>query len=154
MQAMGVVPSFYVLHTYYWGDRHRDIFLGPERASRIDPCKSAARRGIPFSIHCDTPVVPQDPLRSMWSAVNRISSSGSLIGAEQRVSPLEALRAVTVNAAYQNFEENIKGSIEPGKLADLVILAENPLNCDPEHIKDIQVLETIVGGKTVYKALV
>lgn len=154
IKALGVIPSFFALHTYYWGDRHRDTFLGPERALRIDPCKSAADRGIPFTIHCDTPVVPQNPLLSMYAAVNRISYKGNVIGEEQRVTPLEALKAVTIYSAYQNFEEDSKGSLEPGKLADLVILEQSPLHCAPENIKDIRVLETIVGGETVYRASV
>jgi len=154
MRRLGVIPSFFVLHTYYWGDRHGDIFLGPERAARINPLKSALKRGIPFTTHCDTPVVPQNPLMSIWASVNRTSTSGKVIGSEQRISPLDAMRAYTINAARQNFEENIKGSIEPGKLADLVVLEENPLTCETMHIKDISVFETIVGGKTVYKASV
>jgi predicted amidohydrolase YtcJ len=140
-----------VLHTYYWGDRHRDIFMGPTRAARMSPAKSALDRGVRFSIHTDTPVVPMDMPRLMWSAVNRLSTSDQVIGEAQRVTPLQALRAVTIDAAWQGFEETIKGSIEPGKLADLVILSENPLRV-PATIKDIKVLETIVGGKTVYTA--
>lgn len=153
MKELGVIPSFYVLHTYYWGDRHRDIFLGPDRAARIDPCKSAGDRNIPFTIHCDTPIVPQDPILLIWSAVNRVSTSGRVIGAEQKVEPMDALRAYTINAARQNFEEDIKGSIEPGKLADLVILSDNPLTCDSIEIRNIQIHETIVGGNTVYKMI-
>jgi predicted amidohydrolase YtcJ len=151
MKGLSAIPSFFVLHTYYWGDRHRDIFLGPERAFRISPCKSALNRDLLFTLHCDTPVVPQDPLLLIWSAVNRLSTSGSVIGEEQRIDPLNALRAYTINAAYQNFEEDTKGSIEAGKLADMTILSDNPLTCDPMKIKDIEVLETIVGGNTVYK---
>ncbi len=152
MKKLGVIPSFFSLHTYYWGDRHRDIFMGPERAARMSPARSALDRGIVFTIHCDTPVVPQDPLLAVWSAVNRVSTSGKVIGPEQRISPLDALRAYTINAAYQNFQENMTGSIEPGKLADFVILQENPLTCNPMHIKDIKIVETIVGGQTVYRA--
>jgi hypothetical protein len=150
MKELGIIPSFFVLHTYYWGDRHRDIFLGRERAYRISPTKSARKRDLRFTIHTDTPVVPMDPLLLVWSAVNRLSIGGDTIGAEQRITPMEALRAVTIDAAWQHFDENRLGSIEPGKLADLVILSENPLSA-PQRIKDIQVLETIVGGKTVYK---
>lgn len=151
MKEIGVIPSFFVAHTYYWGDRHESIFLGPERAARISPCQSAVNRGLPFTLHCDTPVVPMDPLFLVWSAVNRVTSSGTILGPEQRITPLEALKAVTIYAAYQGFEEKVKGSIEPGKLADLVILSANPLAVDPLQIKDIAVEETIVGGKTVFE---
>jgi hypothetical protein len=91
-----------------------------------------------------------NPLLLVWSAVNRLSIGGDTIGAEQRITPMEALRAVTIDAAWQHFDENRLGSIEPGKLADLLILSENPIST-PQRIKDIQVLETIVGGKTVHK---
>ncbi len=150
MQALGVIPSFFSLHTYYWGDRHRDIFMGPERAARMSPARSAIKRGLRFTIHCDTPVVPMEPLRLVWSAVNRRSAGGAVIGASQRITPMQALRAVTTDAAYQHFEEDLKGSLEPGKLADLVILSRSPLD-DPEHIDEIEVVETIVGGRTVYR---
>jgi predicted amidohydrolase YtcJ len=151
MKALDVIPSFFSLHTYYWGDRHRDIFMGPERAARMSPARSAIARGLRLTIHCDTPVVPMEPLRLVWAAVNRRSASGALIGGEERISPIQALRAVTIDAAFQHFEEGLKGSLEPGKLADLVILSRSPLD-DPEHIDAIDVLETIVGGRTVYRA--
>lgn len=151
MKALGIIPSFFVPHVYYWGDRHRHIFLGEERASNLDPCRWALERNIPFTLHCDTPVVPQNPLLTIWSAVNRVTSSGMPLGADQQsISPLEALRAYTINAAHQFFLENKLGSLEAEKLADMVILDENPLACDSMHIKDIQVLETIVGGESVF----
>lgn len=149
-KELGMIPSFFVLHTYYWGDRHRDLFLGPQRAARISPTRSALDRGIPFTIHTDTPVVPMEPLRLMWAAVNRLSTGGKEIGPEQRIGPLDALRAITIDAARQYFQERTLGSLEPGKLADFVILSANPLT-QPATIKDIEVLETVVGGKTVYK---
>jgi predicted amidohydrolase YtcJ len=152
MKELGISPSFYVSHTYFWGDQHRDIFMGPERAARMSPLKSALRRGIRFSIHLDTPVTPMAPLQAVWSAVNRLSRTGKVIGPDQRITPLEALRAVTIDAAWQEHDEKIKGSIEPGKFADFVVLAENPLTVDPVHIKDIKVLQTIVGGKAVFSA--
>jgi len=151
MRELGITPSFFVGHVYYWGDRHRDIFLGPERAARISPLRSAIDRGIRFTVHDDTPITPVNPLQSVWVAVNRLTTSGKVLGPEQRITPQQALRAVTIDAAWQNFEENIKGSIEPDKLADFVILKENPLTVEPVKIKDISILETIVGGKTVYK---
>ena len=114
--------------------------------------KSALNRGIPFTLHADTPVVPMDPMLMLWAAVNRVSTSGAVIGAEQRVPVLDALRGITINAAHQNFEEKERGSIETGKFADLVVLSGDPVSVDPMKIKDIQVLETIVEGGTVYKA--
>ena len=151
MRALGAVPSFFVLHVWYWGDRHRDVFLGPERAARISPTRSAALRGIPFTLHCDTPVVPMEPLRAVHAAVNRRTSSGAEPGPEERIDPPRALRAVTIDAARQHFEEDVKGSLEPGKLADLVILERSPLE-DPVGIDRIRVLETIVGGRTAWRA--
>lgn len=152
MARLGVIPSFFVLHTYYWGDRHRDIFMGPERAFRMSPTASAAARGIRFTIHNDTPVVPMDPLLSVWAAVNRISTGGQVIGSEQAISALQALRATTIDAAYQNFEEDTKGSIEVGKFADFALLSDNPMEVEPVEIRDIRVLMTVVGGDTVFKA--
>ena len=148
---LGITPSFFVGHVFYWGDRHRDIFMGPERAAGISPLKSSIDRGIRFTVHDDTPVTPVDPLQLIWVSVNRLTRSDQVLGPEERVSPLEAMRTMTIDAAWQNFEEDIKGSIEPGKLADLVILSANPLTVDPLTIREIQVLETIVGGETVYR---
>ena len=109
-------------------------------------------RGIAITIHNDTPVTPISPLMSVWSAVNRISSGGNLIGGNERISVMEAMRGATIDAACQGFEEGLKGSIEAGKLADFVVLAENPLTVDPLMIKDIQVVATIVGADVVYGA--
>ncbi|WP_300747130.1 amidohydrolase [uncultured Bilophila sp.] len=153
IKRLGVVPSFFVVHTYFWGDRHYEIFLGPDRAERISPLRSAVRRGILFSNHNDTFVTPIDPLLSVWSAVNRRTSGGRTLGAGQTIPVMEALRSVTSWAAYQACEENIKGSLEAGKLADMVVLEENPLEVDPLTIKDIRVLATIVGDEIVYGSL-
>lgn len=147
---LGITPSFFVGHVFYWGDRHRDIFMGPERAAGISPLRSSIDRGIRFTVHDDTPVTPVDPLQLIWVSVNRLTRSDRVLGPEERVTPLEAMRAMTIDAAWQNFEEDIKGSIEPGKLADLVILSDNPLTVDPLTIREIRVLETIVGGETVH----
>jgi predicted amidohydrolase YtcJ len=150
MKRLGVIPSFFSLHTYYWGDRHRDIFMGPERAARMSPARGAVERDLRFTIHADCPVVPMEPLRLVWAAVNRRSRSGASIGAAQRIEPLQALRAVTIDAAYQHFEENEKGSLEVGKLADFAILSQSPLE-SPEQIDRIRVLETVVGGRSAYR---
>jgi predicted amidohydrolase YtcJ len=151
MAALGIVPSFFSLHTFYWGDRHRQIFMGPERAAHMSPARSAQERGVRFTIHADAPVVPMEPLRLAWSAVNRRTRSDFVVGPEERISPQSALRAVTIDAAWQYHEENDKGSLEPGKLADLVVLSRSPL-VDPEQMDEIEVLRTVVGGRTVYDA--
>ena len=150
MKRLGVIPSFFNLHVYYWGDRHRDIFIGPDRAERISPMRSAIDKGLTITLHADTPVVPMDPLMIVWSAVNRLTSGGSLLGPEQRISALEALQAITINAAYQGFAEKDKGSLAVGKLADFVILNENPLTVPPAKIREIAVEQTIVGGQVVW----
>ena len=150
MARLGITPSFFVAHTYYWGDRHRDIFMGPERAARMSPTASALALGLPFTIHLDTPVVPMDPLMLVWTAVNRLSSSGQVMGEAERISVIEALKAVTITAAWQIFEEDNRGSISPGKYADLVVLSANPLD-QPTTLKDINVLLTMVGGRTIFE---
>jgi len=114
--------------------------------------RAAIDKGLRPTNHTDYNVSPLDQMFVVWTAVNRLSRGGEVIGADQRITPLEALKAITINAAYQYFEENSKGSIETGKLADLVILDQNPLKVDPMAIKDIKVLQTIKEGKTVYTA--
>jgi hypothetical protein len=150
IKELGISPSFFVSHTYYWGDQHRDIFQGPERGAHISPLASARKRGIRFSIHLDSAVTPMRPLQAVWSAVNRLTRSGKVLGPDQRIAPLDALRAVTIDAAWQEHDDRIKGSIEAGKFADFVVLAENPLTIDPVRIKDVKIMQTIVGGKTIY----
>ena len=148
----GLTPSFFPIHVYFWGDRHRDLFLGPERAARINPSRSALDRNVKFTLHHDAPVAGVDMLTVAWAAVNRMTSGGKRLGPEQRITPFEALCAITVNAAWQNFEEERKGTLEVGKLADLVVLSDDPLAIDPMKIRDIQVLETIKEGKSIYSS--
>ncbi len=150
MAELGITVSFFSYHVYVWGDRHRDIFLGPERARRISPAASAAARGIRFTIHNDPPVTPMRPLPLIWCAVNRLTASGRVLGEDQRISPLQALRAHTIDAAWQTFREDELGSIERGKLADFAVLSANPLH-DPEGIKDIAVEATIMEGREIYR---
>ena len=125
--------------------------MGPERAARISPLRGALDRGIRFTVHDDTPVTPVDPLQLVWVSVNRLTKSGKVLGPEQRIAVEDALRAVTIDAAWQNFEEARKGSIETGKLADFVVLAKNPLTVEPVEIRDIEILETIVAGRSVWR---
>ena len=150
-KAQGMLPSYFAAHTFFWGDWHRHSVLGPERGSRISPLASTLARGVPYTIHNDTPVVPPDMMRLVWAAANRITRSGVTLGEGQKISAEDALKAITITGAYQYFEEDSKGSLEAGKLADMVILSDNPLDVDPLTIKDIQVIETIKEGTTVYR---
>ena len=151
MKKLEMIPSFFNLHTYFWGDWHLDSVLGPVRGSRISPCKSAVDRDLIFNVHCDNPVLPVHTPYMLWSAVNRRTRSNRIIGEDQRISIKEAIKAQTINGAYSYFEEDTKGSIEVGKLADLVILKEDPLTIDPMKLREITILETIKEGKTIYK---
>jgi predicted amidohydrolase YtcJ len=149
--AYSITPSFYTEHTYYFGDTHV-LNRGKEQAFFISPMRTAIDKGLRPTNHTDFVVAPLDQMFVVWTAVNRISRSGEVIGPDQRITPMEALKAITINAAYQYSEEKSKGSLESGKLADLVILDKNPLKVAPMSIKDIKVVETIKEGKTIYKA--
>lgn len=150
MKELGVTPTFFSAHVYYWGDRHRDIFLGPERAARISPAASALARGLPFTTHLDTPVVPIDSRMQLWAPVARQTSSGQSLGQEERISVEESLRAMTAAAAWQLGLDDHIGTIEPGKYADLVILSDDPLDFEGD-LREIDVERTIIGGVTVYE---
>lgn len=150
MVQLGMIPSFFSAHTFFWGDWHRDSVFGIERASRISPTASAERRGLPFTIHNDAPIVPPDMLRLLWATTNRQTRSGKILGAAQQVSVYSALRAITVHAAHQNFEEQIKGQLIPGMQADLVVLSKNPLDTPIEDLKDLQIIKTFSRGREVF----
>lgn len=151
VKEYGMIPSFFVAHTYYWGDIHLENF-GAGRANFISPLRSAQQLGIPFTLHQDTPVIRPNMLETVWCAVNRQTRSGRQLGPEECITPYEALKAVTINAAYQYHEEKRKGSLRAGKLADFAILDRSPLKTAPEEIREIRVLETIKEGKSVYRA--
>jgi predicted amidohydrolase YtcJ len=148
----GLTPSFFPIHIYFWGDRHRELFLGPERAARISPSRTALDRGIKVSLHHDAPVAGIEMLTVVWSAINRVTTGGKELGPEHRVTPFEGLRAITADAAWQHREDDRKGTLETGKLADLVVRSADPLAVDPMTIRDIRVLETIKEGQSVYQA--
>ena len=143
-------PSFFSAHTFYWGDWHRDAVLGPVRADRISPARSALDRGLWFTVHHDAPVIAPDPLRVIHATVNRRTRSGDILGPEQRVDALTALKATTLWAARQAFEEADKGSIEVGKRADLTLLSGNPLEVDPERILELRVRATMKDGRWIH----
>jgi len=151
MAEHDILASFFIKHVYYWGDRHRDVFLGPERARRISPLASARSRGIRFGLHSDTPVTPVPPLEGIWCAVARRTSGGDVLGADQAIDAEAALRGYTVDAAYLAGEEDIKGSLEVGKLADLAVLSRDPTAVEPDKIRSLTVDGTVVGGSLVRK---
>ncbi len=124
--------------------------LGGERASNVSPMNSANTKGVKIALHNDTPSSGPNVLFSVWSAVNRKTFSGKILGPEQSISPYVALQGFTMNAAYLYREESNKGSITAGKTADLVVLDQNPLKVDPNEIQNIQVLKTIKGGVEIY----
>jgi predicted amidohydrolase YtcJ len=150
MKALGIVPSFFTAHTFFWGDWHRQSF-GEQRAAGISPTGYANRQGLIFTNHNDAPVVPPDMLRLAQTAVVRTTRSGFVLGPNERVSPYVALKAMTDWAAYQYFEEKSKGTLEPGKLADLVILERDPLKGDPSTLSTIKVVETIKEGRPIFR---
>ena len=128
------------------------ISIGAKRAGYISPLASAFARGIKASNHTDATVTPTDPMFLLWTSVNRLTRSNQVLGESERITPYQGLVALTANAAWEYFEEKTKGTLEVGKLADLVVLAGNPLKVDAAAIKDIKVLETVKAGKTVFKA--
>ncbi len=150
MQALGMIPSIFVAHTYYWGDVHLKN-LGEARGNRISPAHTAFALGLPVTFHQDTPVLPPDMMKTIWCAVNRVTSSGRPIGRDEAVTVFEALQAVTSNGAYSYFEEQEKGLLKPGYRADLVQLSANPLQTPPQLLDTIQVLATIKDGVCVYR---
>ena len=140
------------MHTYYWGDWHRDSVLGPERAARISPCNSARKLGMIFTTHHDAPVANPDAIRVLSATVTRLTRSGIVLGPDERVDTLTALKAMTIWPAAQYFEEANKGTIEPGKLADFVILDKNPLSVTPDDLIKLKVVETIKENQSVFRA--
>lgn len=148
---LNILPSLFPMHTFYWGDWHEQSVLGSKRANYISPCRDVLNAGLTLTSHHDAPVTFPNSMRVLDATVNRITRSGKILGPDQRLSPYEALKSFTDWAAYQYFEEKRKGTLTVGKLADLVILNQNPLKIDPLKIQAIQVLETIKEGKTVYK---
>jgi predicted amidohydrolase YtcJ len=152
MKAAGVIPSFFGMHINYYGDRHVDIFLGQERAERLDPCGDADRAGLDFTLHTDTPVMPPWTMKSMGTAVTRKTKGGRVLGEDQRISPKQALAAYTTMAAKCSYSENQRGSISVGKLADLTLLSQDITLCDPEAIQDTKILKTIIEDQTVFEA--
>ena len=152
MKELEIIPSYFSTHTFYWGDWHRDSVFGQDRAMRISPTNSTLVRDMPFTVHNDAPVVPPDMMRLLWATTNRQTRSGKILGKQQRISTYSALEAITINAAYQHFEDDIKGSIEVGKQADLVVLSEDPLSIDTKDLLELDVVATFSRGVKVFNA--
>jgi len=150
-KELDVIASLFPIHTFYWGDWHKEI-IGDELGNKISPTRTALNKGLKITKHTEAPVALPNLMRMVGITVERKSRSGQVIGAGEKLTPYEALKGITEWSAYQHFEEDSKGTIEEGKLADMVILDKNPLKVPEEDIKDIIVLETIKEGESVYKA--
>ena len=151
LKELGIFPSLFPMHTYYRGDWHRESVLGPERAENISPTGWVLERDMMFGSHHDAPVALPDSMRVLSATVTRKSRTGRVLGPEHRVPVATALKALTIWPAWQHFEEDTKGTIEVGKLADFVILSDNPLEVPEDKIADLKVVETIKEGKSIYK---
>jgi predicted amidohydrolase YtcJ len=150
LATMDIIPSLFPMHTFYWGDWHTQL-IGEEKAQNISPMRTALGLGLKPTSHTDAPVALPNLMMVLWATVNRETRSGKTLGPDQRLTPYEALKTITIWGARQHFEEDIKGTLEAGKLADLVILDKNPLKVDPSELLNIQVLETIKEGNTIYQ---
>jgi predicted amidohydrolase YtcJ len=153
MRALGLSPSFLPGHIRRWGLAFRDEILGPERANRIDPCASALKAGLRVSLHSDFNVTTIEPLRVVEDVVARVmQANGEVLNASERIPVLAALKAVTLDAAWQCRLDDIAGSLEKGKYADLVILEKDPTAVEPTKIRSIKVSETWLQGERRYPA--
>jgi len=144
---LGLCINFFSNHLYYWGDAHYEQTMGADRANRMDAAESARRLGIPFAFHSDAPITPLNPLFTAWCASQRETSSGRVLGASERVPVADALRAITLGAAYTLKMDHLVGSIEVGKFADFAVLEEDPNEVAPERLKNLQVWGTVLGGR-------
>jgi predicted amidohydrolase YtcJ len=149
MATLGVAANLFSNHIYYWGDIHRTTTMGPDKARRMNAARSALAEGIAISLHSDHPVTPVNPLFTMWCAVNRRTRSGHVLGEQECLTPMQALEAVTLGAAYLLHQDHELGSIEVGKHADFTVLSQSPLEVAPESIKDISVIDSVLGGTPV-----
>ena len=147
MKALGVCANIFSNHIWYWGDQHRDLILGPDRAERMNAAATALRIGVPISLHCDTPVTPLDALATASYAAERATPSGRVLGVHERISVVQALDAVTLGAAFMLKLDHLVGSLEAGKFADFAILDRDPYDCEPAELREITVHGTVVAGR-------
>lgn len=149
MAALGVGVNLFANHLYYWGDAHLEQTMGPDRAQRMDACATALAHGVPLAIHSDAPITPLAPLFTAWCAVNRLTSSGRVLGEAERITVPQALHAITMGAAASLHLDHAIGSIEVGKFADFCVLGADPLTTAAEALKDVPVLGTVIGGRVL-----
>jgi predicted amidohydrolase YtcJ len=147
MASLGMCANFFANHHFYWGDAHYAQTVGPDRAERMNPCRSADELGVAWTIHSDAPVTPLGPLHVAWCAVNRRTASGRTLGEFERIGVADALRAITLGAAHTLHLDDEVGSIECGKRADFAVLEDDPLEVAPEALKDVGVWGTVHGGR-------
>lgn len=147
MASLGLCANLFANHIYYFGDKHYELTIGPDRANRMDACANALDLGVPLAVHSDAPVTPMAPLFTAWCAVNRQTASGRVLGPNQCISVAEALRAITLGAAYTLKMDGEIGSIECGKRADFAVLGSDPLAGNPRELKDVPVVATVLDGE-------
>ena len=147
MARLGICANLFANHIYYWGDQHYALTMGPERAGRMDATATAQRLGVAYAIHSDAPVTHLAPLFTAWCAVNRLTASGRVLGAAERISVPDALYAITLGAAFTLKLDTELGSIETGKRADFTVLEDDPLAVEPSVLKDVPVWGTVLGGR-------
>jgi predicted amidohydrolase YtcJ len=146
MAALGMCANIFSNHIWHWGDQHRDLILGPDRARRMNAAATALRAGVPITLHSDSPVTPLGALATMSHACTRLTPSGDVLGEQERISVPEALHAMTLGAAHTLKLDHLVGSLEAGKYADLAVLDEDPLEVEPVRLRDIRVRGSVVGG--------
>jgi predicted amidohydrolase YtcJ len=147
MRNLGMCVNLFANHHFYWGDEHYRLTVGPERAERMNACRTALDTGVPMAIHSDAPVTPLGPFFTAWCAVNRRTASGRVQGEAERITVEEALYAVTIGAAYTLKMDGEVGSIEVGKKADFAVLEDDPTEIGAENLKDVRVWGTVQGGR-------
>jgi predicted amidohydrolase YtcJ len=147
MKALGMCVNLFPNHHFYWGDQHYALTVGPERAERMNACATALANGVPLAIHSDAPVTPLGPLFTAWCAVNRQTASGRILGTEERISVADALRTITLGAAYTLGLDSEVGSIEVGKAADFAVLEDDPTEIGGDKLRDVRIWGTVQGGR-------
>ncbi len=147
MAALGMCVNLFPNHHFYWGEQHYSITVGPERAERMNACRTALDNGVPMAIHSDAPVTPLGPFFTAWCAVNRRTATGRTLGEHERITVEEALRTITLGAAYTLKLDGELGSIECGKRADFTVLEDDPTAIGAGALKDVGIWGTVLGGR-------